>query len=359
MEPKELTEEDFAYTPDEQQKIANLRLKRTQEQFDKETDIQHQKWREENKLKPGDPVSITYEGSTFIGFLLKEEDNKYTLSTPHGVLKDLYLPFGSICKREIEDVSGVSIPEEFKTIPTKSLINRLRAERLVYVEDYDEFLRHEYLIKQLKAELATREHVASKTQKTSEIMHYEIHITVKNALIEKFKQDCLEIGVKPILIETERGKIFGEQLMTSSKHRGSSFLKKLTDICKDLISRGYTILRKKVEIQPESHQHDRFKYYESHLRIKLDKEIYQEKYYELNEICKEKTFHLSKNLFKVDENHVYQMMTYRSSEDSYDEFMDKITDTVLALQTKGFECDKVEIEECIFDSNIEIDKNWI
>jgi hypothetical protein len=48
-------------------------------------------------------------------------------------------------------------------------------------------------------------------------MKYEIHITVEGD-VSSFKEDCQAIGVKPILIETERKNAFSNQLMTSSKY---------------------------------------------------------------------------------------------------------------------------------------------
>lgn len=55
-------------------------------------------------------------------------------------------------------------------------------------------------------------------------MEFEIHITVKNNGIEKFIQDCKELGLKPVLIEAGNSN----QLMTSSKYKNKNNYDKRT-----------------------------------------------------------------------------------------------------------------------------------
>jgi hypothetical protein len=79
-------------------------------------------------------------------------------------------------------------------------------------------------------------------------MNYEIHITLQVSNIETFIEHCKEIGVKPIIIETQNNNVFEQQIMTSSKYSGSHYLLKLDELVSFFEDKKYTILRKKVEI---------------------------------------------------------------------------------------------------------------
>lgn len=51
------------------------------------------------------------------------------------------------------------------------------------------------------------------------MMNFEIHATVENSNVEKFKADCVKIGCKPLLIELQNKDYVGNQLMTSQKFK--------------------------------------------------------------------------------------------------------------------------------------------
>jgi hypothetical protein len=68
---------------------------------------------------------------------------------------------------------------------------------------------------------------------------------------------------------------------------------------------------------------------------------------------------MSLNLFKEDAEYMYQMITYRSKTDTFHEFEEKIDTMGKVLNRFGFTCDKTELEECIYDSNIQVDAGWI
>src|SRR5688572_3503242 len=102
-------------------------------------------------------------------------------------------------------------------------------------------------------------------------MEYEIHITVGSTDREAFKADCQDIGVKPIVIETQRENVFNDQVMTSSKYREGDYMEKLEEITEGLRNKGYHIVRKKVEIYPGREKHESHLYYETHFRLKLPK----------------------------------------------------------------------------------------
>lgn len=187
-------------------------------------------------------------------------------------------------------------------------------------------------------------------------MIFEIHVTVETADIDSFKHDCELLGVKPIVIETERNGEFKQQVMTSQKynHRNPKRIASvLVDDMKDLV---YNPIRVKIEKYPEMEKDENFIYYETHMRLKVHKGFDRS---ELVDLCKAKEFHLSKNLFKRNDEFDYQMITYRDMEATLFEFKDRIVDMKTALDNLKIEYDKLEIEECIHDTNINVDNDWL
>jgi hypothetical protein len=193
-------------------------------------------------------------------------------------------------------------------------------------------------------------------------MNYEIHITVNTNDVEKFKSDCYSIGVKPIVIETQNKNDFGYQVMTSSTHHSENYTSNLDRVVGELQFMGYDVIRQKVEREPERDsfgigiKHNPSLYYESHLRLKLPIG------YDLNpfkEKITNKQWHFSKNLFKQDETYYYQMLTYRESKLDLEPFEHNISLMKLILDLEGIVYDKIEIEECIYDTNINIDHSWL
>jgi hypothetical protein len=90
------------------------------------------------------------------------------------------------------------------------------------------------------------------------------------------------------------------------------------------MSFGYEVIRRKVEIRPETKQHENFCYYESHIRLKLLRSRYDgHRNIILNKLCHLAEFHMSLNLFKEDAEYMYQMITYRSKTDTFHEFEEK------------------------------------
>lgn len=187
-------------------------------------------------------------------------------------------------------------------------------------------------------------------------MKYEIHITCEVNDIQEFKTYCESIGVKAIVIETENTDATqGYQVMTSSKHEGDDYLITVGGIAFKLANK-YKVLRKKVEIQPEEIKHPEHIYYESHLRLKLPLGFDFTPY---NAFVKDCGFHLSKNIFKKDDTYYYQMITYRSKVLDYPSFLIVIRAMENSLNELNIVCDKVEIEECIYDTNEPIDYSWL
>lgn len=192
-------------------------------------------------------------------------------------------------------------------------------------------------------------------------MQFEIHVTVETAYITEFINNCDRLGLKPLIIETQNGSEFGNQIMTSNVWTGESYEERLAWTVKGLEEAGYKIIRKKVEIQPEETKHKDFLYYETHFRIKVPKNPDPVAMSLLNSKCKTFNWYLSKNLLKrsnIEFN--YLILTRRTYGMSLDVF--KAVDVEgmkTTLNNLEIEFDKVEIEECIYDSNVSIDDSWL
>jgi hypothetical protein len=184
-------------------------------------------------------------------------------------------------------------------------------------------------------------------------MRFEIHVTVITSDIEKFKRDCNDLNVKPIVIETPDSST---QVMTSATYKDNDYPATLQNLTTSLKSLGYNIIRAKVEKQPEDNQDPRFIYYESHIRLKLPKD-YDKSF--IKDLCQAKSFHMSRNLFKKDLNWDYQMITFRTYDMPLNGFKMVIDDMAQTLDGLGINFDKIEIEECIYDSNTHVDDAWL
>lgn len=185
-------------------------------------------------------------------------------------------------------------------------------------------------------------------------MEYEIHITVENN--ENFIKTCEEIGVKPIIIVVNETKKETNQVMTSSKHSGTSWREVMNSLTKRLIDNNQKIIRQKVEIFPQEEKYESHIYYESHIRLKLIKNYDRSS---LLKICNEMDFHISRNLFKKNNEFDWLMITYRKNNIKLSDFKSDIDRMKKLLNNLEIEYDKIEIEECIFDSNENLDKEWL
>ena len=68
---------------------------------------------------------------------------------------------------------------------------------------------------------------------------------------------------------------------------------------------------------------------------------------------------LKKGKVKKSDDFNYQMMTYRGYNQTYQEFVKHLEEGKAFLGIGGIEYDKVEIEECIYDSNVSLDNLWL
>jgi len=178
---------------------------------------------------------------------------------------------------------------------------------------------------------------------------YEFHVTVKNNNVEKFKKHCEKLKIKPIIIDT----YVGEQVMTSSISKN---INDIDNIVTSIKKYNYEILRIKVEKQPLDTIDTEHIYYESHIRLKLPLNFPEDV---LKPLCLKYKLHKSRNIFKVDEKFKYRMLTYRDYGKDLLNFKNHIDIVKNNLNVMGILYDKIEVEECIFDSNINIDNKWI
>jgi NTP pyrophosphatase (non-canonical NTP hydrolase) len=215
---------------------------------------------------------------------------------------------------------------------------------------------------------------------------FEIHITIKpdNVYVEfsidEFKRDCDLIGVKPIVIDLEinDGSII-KDVMTSSKHFGDnrSAYEESERICSELRSRGYKVLRNKIESVPwhpaapiisTGKEIPNSCYFESHIGVT----IYPGQKGELNDFVKSTltdghlielsgTAKLSQNFFKKskDGSKFVNMLTYRSNMCGSPKFKLEVDGIKHLLQEEGFEFEKVEVEYAVYDTNVSHDSKWI
>ena len=207
-------------------------------------------------------------------------------------------------------------------------------------------------------------------------------------ILDKFKEDCLIVGVKPIVIDLEinDGSIL-KDVMTSSKFFGDNrtAYEESERIVRALSSRGYKVVRNKIETVPWHPAAPQNKdkgepipngcYFESHIGIIIspeEKEDLNELVDFLNEsICEfSGTAKLSRNFFKRSESGKFvNMLTYRSNMVTSKEFESEVrsiekiisgkNDWSLLSNFKKFDYEKVEIEYAVYDTNVTHDAKWI
>ena len=204
-------------------------------------------------------------------------------------------------------------------------------------------------------------------------MPYEIHITVNaedGIDIEKYRIDCKEIGVKPIILDLQdkSGEPIMDDIMTSSKIYGtnSKAFDEMKRISNTLTEFGYNVIREKIEAS-YWHQKAPFKedgdtempdgcYFECHLNILCT----DERIRELGQITKIFDCHLSKNAFKVFPDGSFTiMMTYRSYDKMYEDFEDTLSAIKNLLTTNSFTIEKEVVEFSIYDTKTSHDNKWL
>lgn len=176
MEPEtekiEEAQEFKMYTPEQEEKIAQLRhaaeVEKYHKQFESKTPTKD-RW----TLEKGDDCTVRLNGITLVGNILDKRTRTgkygsyitYDISTPLGVLKEFsnsYTEERFVRKRFKIDYSNVKVPEKLKTTYTQKLLWMLSIARLGGTY---EWFNEKYTYEELKAELATRPHIPNKRER--------------------------------------------------------------------------------------------------------------------------------------------------------------------------------------------------
>jgi hypothetical protein len=213
--------------------------------------------------------------------------------------------------------------------------------------------------------------ILTKEEKTNgKPIPYEIHVTVKTdtARIPQFREACKDIGVKPIVLslQTARSAHVMQDVMTSSVFLGNnaSAYNAATEVSKQLVDRGFEVVRVKIETVPWHPAAPRFVgdvmpkdcYFESHVAVKTSA-ARQER---LASLASSYDAHMSKNIFKiVGEDNFVQMMTIRWYEGIYEDFDKTVDEFIAILNEDGFELDKKIVEFSVYDTKVNHDAAWI
>jgi NTP pyrophosphatase (non-canonical NTP hydrolase) len=213
---------------------------------------------------------------------------------------------------------------------------------------------------------------------------FEIHVTIEaNSFLEsisEFKEDCKDIGVKPIVIDLEinDGSII-KDVMTSSKFFGDNrtAYEESERIVKELRDRGYDVVRNKIESVPwhpaapvisRGEAIPNGCYFESHIGVT----IYPEQKEDLQTFIRSTltnghlielsgTAKLSQNFFKKsnDGSRFVNMLTYRSNMCGRPLFEAEVKGIKHLLKEEGFDFEKFEVEYAVYDTNVTHDAKWI
>jgi len=201
--------------------------------------------------------------------------------------------------------------------------------------------------------------------------YFEAHITV-NPLNEEqsdlFKTIAEKLEVKTIQIQLSRGDMM-VQPMTCSRHQGSfqEVYQEVLAISQELELVGFEVSRLKIEAHPdnigvpqntlESNHHSDKNYFEHHLKVLLNQNTNLD---QLTAICEKHQAHLSSNAFKSIDNGQYQnFITTRTYHVGKNEAENHCNKLIQDIKKMGIPILKHFMEYCVFDSNINLDNNWL
>lgn len=203
--------------------------------------------------------------------------------------------------------------------------------------------------------------------KTVKGIPYEIHITVKADDVDRFKSVCVELGVKPLLIDMD----VMTDMMTSSKFVAKNadidnvlVFKEMSRVGDGLRACGFTVTREKIEAAPWHPDvptdagygmalYDS-QYFECHLAIASPsgREAVERAIGKLG-------MHLSKNRLKRDDGGKIWMATVRKRDITLEAFKFLVSKMKGAIEHAGLRVEREIIEFAWFDSNWQHDAAWI
>jgi len=210
---------------------------------------------------------------------------------------------------------------------------------------------------------------------------FEIHVTIEAdsflESISEFKEDCKDIGVKPIVIDLEinDGSII-KDVMTSSKFFGDNrgAYEESERIVRELKDMGYKVVRNKIESVPwhpsapvisNGKEIPNGCYFESHIGVIINngekKSLnYFVNDFLMNEVELSGTAKLSQNFFKkANDGKFVNMLTYRSNTCGRPTFQLEVETIKSLLEEYCYDYEKVEVEYAVYDTNVTHDAKWI
>ena len=190
------------------------------------------------------------------------------------------------------------------------------------------------------------------------MIHQEIHVTVADPCLDSFKADCLDLKVKPIVIDLE---VFHD-VMTSSNFYGTDDQVKAEAfrIAEELKLRGHDVVRLKIESSPFRsdvpllQDGSRETYFESHLPVRIQPNEYES----LISVGRSDGFHVSRNPFKKTDDGLVVMVTLRNYDDGYHEFVKQVEQIHTELSTR-WDVGSQTVEWAWFDTNHLHDESWL
>lgn len=203
---------------------------------------------------------------------------------------------------------------------------------------------------------------------------YEIHITVgagtEGIELERFKATCIDLGVKPLLIDMHNRQ--GETVMldaqTSSVHMGDnrSALYETNRIASGLSDAGFNVVRRKIETVPwhpaapsETDSRGAMPpncYFEAHFNIVVD----DSRLPMLRGAVEQLGAHLSRNAFKrISDTEYVIMATLRHNTGTFQSFKLACENLAGELREIGFDVPKTITEFSIYDTKVSHDARWL
>ncbi|CAF1003109.1 unnamed protein product [Adineta ricciae] len=209
---------------------------------------------------------------------------------------------------------------------------------------------------------------------------FETHVTLDcsnntEEVIEKLKKACENTKYKVIFIDlnSHNKKEKNQQLMTSSYHCGE-YPAIVSEINEEVHKhfRDFNIVRVKIEalasndgipetdIEKKLFWDDKSNYFEFHYKVLLKIDNYGKAYKELENICNySRGLHLSRNAFqRLNEDNSYYLITKRLFENGRKSAFEINDRTIDYLTARKYPPLKTVREFVVYDSFIELDKDW-
>ena len=193
-------------------------------------------------------------------------------------------------------------------------------------------------------------------------MTIELHLTsspLASQAISAFEQFCSSIQAKPIVIVLPQGQQQQQPMISKVVNCASKLELKqeLKGLQEAFAEQGYSISRVKLEIPPwERKQAQDFveegqqPYFEWHGKIQVEQEE------QVGALIQKYGGRLSQNVLKRDPKAKFITLREYGTEEAIQQ---RIAAIKAQLTTLGIVLLKEELEYCIFDSNIAVDKGWI